>query len=115
MVTKSVTLAPSDIRRSLAAIRSVRRERIIDLVRAGRSPGSLAREFEPSAQWIRNWVRQGDRDASRRADGLRTAERTELARLRRKNATLREERDILRRAAAWFARETNSIPISGTR
>lgn len=73
------------------------RERIIDLVRAGRSPESLAREFEPSAQCIRNWVRQADRDAGRRTDGLTTVERGELQRLRRENATLREERDILKK------------------
>lgn len=90
------------------------RERIIDLVRAGRSPESLAREFEPSAQCIRNWARQADRDAGRRADGLTTAERAELQRLRRENATLREEREILKKAAAWFARETNSIPSKGS-
>jgi len=90
------------------------RERIIDLVRAGRSPESLAREFEPSAQCIRNWVHQADRDAGRRADGLTTAERSELQRLRRENATLREEREILKKAAAWFARETNSIPVKGS-
>lgn len=90
------------------------RERIIDLVRAGRSPESLAREFEPSAQCIRNWVRQADRDTGRRADGLTTVERTELQHLRRENATLREEREILKKAAAWFARETNSIPSKGS-
>jgi transposase len=90
------------------------RERIIDLVRAGRSPESLAREFEPSAQCIRNWVRQADRDAGRRADGLTTAERAELQRLRRENAMLREEREILKKAAAWFARETGSIPSKGS-
>jgi transposase len=90
------------------------RERIIELVRTGRSPESLGREFEPSAQCIRNWVRQADRDAGRRADGLTTAERTELQRLRRENATLREEREILKKAAAWFARETNSIPSKGS-
>ena len=90
------------------------RERIIDLVRAGRTPGSLAREFEPSAQCIRNWVRQADRDAGRRQDGLTTEERRELQRLRRENATLREEREILKKAAAWFARETNSIPSKGS-
>jgi transposase len=86
------------------------RERIIELVRSGRSPESLAKEFEPSAQCIRNWVRQADRDAGRRYDGLTTDERTELQRLRRENATLREEREILKKAAAWFARETGSIP-----
>jgi transposase len=90
------------------------RERLIELVRSGRSPESLAREFEPSAPCIRNWVRQADRDAGRRADGLTTEERTELQRLRRENATLREEREILKKAAAWFARETGSIPSKGS-
>ena len=86
------------------------RERIIELVRGGRSPESLAREFEPTAQCIRNWVRQADRDDGRRTDGLTSDERIELRRLRRENATLREEREILKKAAAWFARETGSIP-----
>lgn len=86
------------------------RQRIVELVRVGRSPESLAREFEPTAQCIRNWVRQADRDEGRRSDGLTTEERTELQRLRRENATLREEREILKKAAAWFARETGSIP-----
>ena len=86
------------------------RQRIVELVRAGRSPESLAREFEPTAQCIRNWVRQADRDEGRRSDGLTTEERTELQRLRRENATLREEREILKKAAAWFARETGSVP-----
>lgn len=90
------------------------RERMIELVRSGRSPESLAKEFEPSAQCIRNWVRQADRDAGRRQDGLTTDERTELQRLRRENATLREEREILKKAAAWFARETGSIPSKGS-
>jgi transposase len=86
------------------------RQRIIELVRAGRSPESVAREFEPTAQCIRNWVRQAGRDDGRRHDGLTTDERAELQRLRRENATLREEREILKKAAAWFARETGSIP-----
>jgi transposase len=86
------------------------RERIVDLVRGGRSPESIAREFEPTAQCVRNWVRQADRDSGRRRDGLTTDERTELQRLKRENATLREEREILKKAAAWFARETGSIP-----
>jgi transposase len=90
------------------------RERIIELVRSGRSPESVAREFEPSAQCIRNWVRQADRDAGRRRDGLTTDERTELQRLRHENAALREEREILKKAAAWFARETGSIPSKGS-
>ena len=86
------------------------RQRIIELVRAGRSPGSLAREFEPTEPCIRNWVRQADRDEGRRQDGLTSDERLELQRLRRENTTLREEREILKKAAAWFARETGSIP-----
>jgi transposase len=90
------------------------RERIVELVRSGRSPGALAHEFEPSAQCIRNWVRQADRDTGRRRDGLTTDERAELQRLRRENATLREEREILKKAAAWFARETGSIPSKGS-
>jgi len=83
------------------------RRRLVDMVRAGRTPGSLARQFEPSAEAIRNWVRQADLDEGRRADGLTTDERDELGRLRRENRVLREEREILRKAAAWFAQETH--------
>lgn len=90
------------------------RQRMIDLVRAGRSPGALGREFEPTEQSIRNWVHQADRDAGRRQDGLTTDERTEVQQLRRENARLREEREILKKAAAWFARETGSIPSGGS-
>ncbi len=86
------------------------RRHLVQLVRSGRSAESLGREFEPSAQAIRNWVAQADRDEGRRADGLTTDERQELGRLRRENARLREEREILKKAAAWFARETDSIP-----
>ena len=86
------------------------RRQIIELVRAGRSPDELAKEFEPTAQSIRNWVAQADRDAGRREDGLSSSERDELSRLRRENRQLRQERDILSKAAAWFARETNTIP-----
>jgi len=86
------------------------RERLVALVRQGRSPDELAKQFEPTAQSIRNWVAQADRDAGRRSDGLTTEERAELGRLRRENKVLREEREILKKAAAWFARETDSIP-----
>ena len=85
------------------------RRQIVELVRAGRTPEELAREFEPSAQSIRNWVGQADRDEGRREDGLTTVEREELRRLRRENRQLREEREILAKAAAWFARETDSV------
>lgn len=80
--------------------------KLVDLVRSGRTPEELSRQFEPSAQAIRNWVVQADRDAGKRADGLTTSEREELQRLRRENDRLREEREILKKAAAWFALET---------
>jgi transposase len=83
---------------------------MIELVRAGRTPEELAREFEPSGQTIRNWVQQADRDDGRRPDGLTTDERQEMVRLRRENKQLRLEREILAKAAAWFARETGSVP-----
>ena len=91
------------------------REQVVALAQAGRTPEELAREFEPSAQCIRNWVRQAERDGGRRQDGgLTTAEREELVRLRRENKHLRLEREILGRAAAWFAREAVSIPPKGS-
>jgi len=86
------------------------RDRIIELVQKGRTPEELSRQFEPSAQAIRNWVRQADRDTGRRQDSLTTEERDEVRRLRREVKMLREEREILRKAAAWFAKETTSIP-----
>jgi len=90
------------------------RRQVVDLVRAGRDPADLAREFEPSAQAIRNWVVQADRQEGRRETAqpaaLTATERDELARLRRENKQLRVERDILSRAAAWFARETGAVP-----
>ena len=86
------------------------REQMVALVRAGRTPEELAREFEASAQSIRNWVVQADVDEGRRSDGLTTQEREELRRLRRENRQLRMEREILKKAVAWFARETGSVP-----
>jgi transposase len=86
------------------------RQRILDLARAGRTPASLAREFEPTETTIRNWVAQAARDAGVRTDGLTTEERKELNELRREVRTLQEERDILKKAAAWFAQETGATP-----
>ena len=86
------------------------RQQIIELVRAGRSPAELAREFEPSYETIRGWVKQADLDEGHRDDGLRTEEKEELTRLKRENRQLKIERDILSKAAAWFAQETGSIP-----
>jgi len=90
------------------------RARIVELVKAGRTPEELAREFEPTAQTIINWVAQADRDAGVRLDGLTTAERQELTRLRRENRQLKIERDILSHAAAWFARETGAVSPKDT-
>jgi transposase len=86
------------------------RRQMVGLVRVGRTPEELAREFEPTAQSIRNWVAQADRDEGRRGDGLTSGEREELNRLRRENRQLKLEREILSKAAAWFARETNKLP-----
>ncbi len=86
------------------------REQMIELVRGGRTPEELAEEFEPSAQTIRNWLKQAELDGGVRSDGLTTTEREELRRLRRENRQLKLEREILKKAAAWFARESGSIP-----
>lgn len=86
------------------------KEQMIALVRSGRTAEELSREFEPSAVSIRNWVAQADRDEGRRADGLTSAERDELRRLRKENRALKIEREILGKAAAWFAREADTIP-----
>ena len=92
------------------------REQMVALVRAGRTPEELSREFEPTAQSISNWVAQADRDEGKRQDGLTSAERQELRRLRKANRQLRLEREILAKAAAWFAQETavNSKRSSGS-
>ena len=90
------------------------RRQMVELVRSGRTPEELSREFEPTAQSIRNWVCQADIDEGRRDDGLTSDEREEVRRLRREVKRLRLEREILAKAAAWFARETESIPPKGS-
>jgi transposase len=87
---------------------------MVELVRVGRTPEELSREFEPTAQSIRNWVCQADIDEGRRDDGMTSDEREEVRRLRREVKQLRLEREILAKAAAWFARETESIPPKGS-
>lgn len=86
------------------------RRQMVALVRTGRTPDELAAEFEPNYQAIRGWVKQADRDEGRRTDVLTSEERAELARLRREVKQLRLKREILSEAAAWFARESGSIP-----
>ena len=79
----------------------------------GIDPDNLACEFDPTAQSIRNWIAQADKKEGRREEplpGLSAADRDELSRLRRENRQLRVERDILSKAAAWFARETSAVP-----
>jgi transposase len=82
-----------------------------EAVRLVRSSGKLIREVAQdlgvSEQALRNWVRQGDLDAGRRTDGLTSSEQEELRQLRRENRVLREEREILKKAAAFFVRETD--------
>jgi len=78
----------------------------------------LVKEFEPTAQTIRNWLKQAELDKGQRPDGLTRDEKAELARLRKENKQLRLEREILShrpdaltgKAATWFARETDAVP-----
>jgi transposase len=86
------------------------RAEIVRQVRAGRTPEELACEHEPTAQTIRNWLGQADRDQGRRDEGPTSGDREELTRLRRENKRLREERAILAKAAAWFGQETGLTP-----
>ncbi len=79
------------------------RDQLVALARTGRSVESLAREFEPCAATIHGWIRQVEIDDGDRNDGLTSEEREELRRLRREVKQLRQERDILSKAAAWFA------------
>lgn len=105
--------------RTRPAYPSVFREQLVALSRTGRSVRSLSKEFGPSEQTIRNWVEQADLDSGARTDGLTSVERDELRRLRQENKRLQQERDILAKAAAWFAyrrrqtaEETGTIPSS---
>jgi transposase len=86
------------------------RLKIIDLARLGNGVDELAKKFQVGKQTIRNWLKQADLDAGQRTDGLTSKERTELSDLRRDNKRLSVENEILSKAAAWFARETEVIP-----
>lgn len=86
------------------------KRQMVELVRGGRTPASLAKEFGPTPWSIGLWVKQAARDAGKGDGGLTSAERAELAQLRRENRKLKEERDILSKAAAWFANEKIATP-----
>ena len=86
------------------------RHKVLELLRSGKSIQATATEFSISRQTLVNWLKQDEVDGGRRSDGLTTHEREELAKLRRENKQLRIEREILSKAAAWFARETDAIP-----
>lgn len=86
------------------------RHRVMELVRSGRNVSEVAREFDIARQTIMNWLKQDDLDSGKRTDGLTTEERVELTKLRRRVRELEMEKEILKKAAAWFARETHTIP-----
>lgn len=89
--------------------RSLVRARAVELVRwGGLSRAQAARDLGVNPETLRPWVKQADRDEGKRSDGLTSTEREELARLRREVATLKEEREILKKAAALFARESTT-------
>ena len=87
------------------------RQEAVRLTRESGKPSSqIVRDLGVSYESLRHWIKQADLDTGRRGDGLTTEEREELRRLRRENRILREEREILKKAAAFFARETGSRP-----
>ncbi len=83
------------------------RRQMIDLVRAGRTPEELSREFEPSAASLVGWVRRAYAEDGTRPDAMTAAEHDELARLRCENRQLRQEQDTLAKATAWLAASPN--------
>jgi transposase len=86
------------------------RHQILELVRSGKTATVVAREFDLNRQTVINWMKQDERDGGRRSDGVTSAERDEISALRKKVRQLEIEREILKKAAAWFARETDAIP-----
>ncbi len=85
------------------------RRRIVELAAQGRSAWDLAKEFEPNPQTIVSWIRQANIDEGL-VEGVSSDDRSEMVRLRREVEVLREEKEILAKAAAWFAEETGRAP-----
>ncbi|MEV0283455.1 transposase [Kribbella sp. NPDC050820] len=80
---------------------------IVELCQRGdRSVGQVAKDFDLTETAVRAWLRQAERDAGTRSDGLTSSEKDELAQLRRENRRLREDVEILKRATAFFVKET---------
>jgi transposase len=93
------------------------KQQIVELAMAGRTPAELSREFGVSAQSVTAWVAQAAANAGkpvRGKDVLISAEREELARLRRRVRQLEQERDILAKATAWFAGKGDKTSIGST-
>lgn len=95
------------------------RQQMIELARAGKTPAQLSKEFGVTAQTVSNWVAQAARDAGKPLpgkEGLSSVERQELVQLRRQLRQVQTERDILAKAAAWFAHksEKTSTPSSSS-
>ena len=86
------------------------RRQMVQLYRSGRGFNDLAKEFGVTSWSIRQWVKQADRDAGTGDRGLTSEERAELTRLRHENRQLREEREILSKATAWFAKASTATP-----
>lgn len=90
------------------------RAKIIELIRSGKSVSAIAKEYDIARLTITNWLKQDDVDAGRRSETVATAESGEMVKLRKKVRELEIERDILKKAAAWFARETDSVPAKSS-
>ena len=87
---------------------------VLAMKRQGMSFKEIGDELGYHPATIAKWVKQADLDEGVRTDGLTSSEREELSRLKRENKQLREEREILKKAAAWFARESDSLPKKGS-
>ncbi len=97
-----MTMKPRRARRSFTG---QEKADAVRMVKAGKTAAQVARELDLTLTSLQAWVKQADADAGRRTDILTTEEREELARLRRENKRLQMERDILKAAATFFAKE----------